>query len=210
MRIDIVSDVVCPWCFVGKRRFERAIQALPAGTVHVTWRPFRLNPEMPPEGMDRAAYLKAKFGDRGGSLHTQIENVGRSEGIDFAFDRITRAPNTLNAHRLIRHALASGQQTAMVEALFQAYFLDGKDVGDIDTLANIAQSAGLDAAGAAAYLASDEDREAVEEEDALARRIGINGVPCFMFEQKYAISGAQMPEAFHQVFAKLAEEAAAE
>jgi predicted DsbA family dithiol-disulfide isomerase len=207
MRIDIISDVVCPWCFIGKRRLERALETW-QGPVELAWRPFRLNPDLPPEGMDRQAYLKAKFGAASGRRFQQLEELGRAEGIAFAFDTIARAPNTLNAHRLIRHALAHGAQDPVVEALFHAYFIGGRDVGDIETLARIAADAGWDAAHAREYLASDADRDAVLEEEAAARGMGVNGVPCFIIDGKYALSGAQPPETFHQVFEKVASETA--
>jgi predicted DsbA family dithiol-disulfide isomerase len=209
MRIDIISDVVCPWCFIGKRRLERALADLPPNSVELAWRPFRLNPDLPPEGMDRQAYLQAKFGAAGGGArYRQVEEIGRDEGIPFAFDAIERAPNTLDAHRLIRHAIDSRRQDDMVEALFRAYFVEGRDVGDRDTLAAIADAVGIRRDDALAYLAGDADREAVLAEEDMAKRIGVTGVPCFVIERKYALSGAQPPEAFHEVFEKLASEAA--
>ena len=209
MRIDIISDVVCPWCYLGKRRLERALADLPPGAVELAWRPFRLNPEMPDGGMDRRAYMKAKFGEAGaGQAHQRLVEFGRAEGIAFDFDAIARAPQTLDAHRLIRRALAGDRQVDMVEALFRAYFVEGRDIGDRDTLADVAAGAGLGRDEARTYLDSDADRDAVIAEEQMARRIGVSGVPFFIVEGKYALSGAQPPEAFLQVFEKLAEEAA--
>jgi len=209
MRVDIVSDAICPWCFIGKRRFERALADMPAGTLEVGWRPFQLNPDMPREGMERAAYLKAKFGDaRGGRGYDAITEAGREEGIAFDFTAIKRTPNTLDAHRLIRYAGAQGRQDPTVEALFRAYFTAGSDIGDRTVLATIAGEAGLDRDAAATYLASETDIAEVRAEDDFARQVGIHGVPCFIFERKYAISGAQQPDVFRQVIEKVASGAA--
>lgn len=209
MIIDIVSDVICPWCFIGKRRLERALQLAPQDDVEIAWRPFQLNPEFPPEGMDRAAYLRAKFGDdQGGLLYQRLRAAGAPDGIDFQFERIQRTPNTLKPHRLIRWAATSGRQDAMVEALFRGYFLEGDDLSDDATLVRIAQSAGVDASEAAAYLASDRDVEAIRQEDAFARQVGITGVPCFIVDRKFALSGAQPPEALIELFEHARREAA--
>jgi len=211
IRIDIVSDVICPWCYIGKRRLERALAAEPPGTVEIGWRPFQLNPEMPPEGMSRKDYLRAKFGDSdGGDRYKHVIAAGLEEGIPFAFDRMQRTPNTVRAHRLNRFAERAGHQEAVVEALFQAYFVHARDVGDIDTLVDIASVCGLDADTVRAYLVSDEDDELIREEDAFARKIGIHGVPCFVVERKFMVSGAQPPEVFAQVFQRVRESAAAQ
>jgi predicted DsbA family dithiol-disulfide isomerase len=202
IRIDIISDVVCPWCFIGKRRLEKALSLRPEVEPEIVWRPFQLNPDMPEEGMARADYMAAKFGDRAHSrrIHQTIADAGASVGIAFAFDRILRSPNTLKAHRLIRHATRRGLGHATVTRLFESYFLEGRDIGDIETLATIAGEAGLDATAAAAYLASDAERDDVVSEDRNARRLGVNAVPCYIFDGQYAISGAQEPEFFFPVF----------
>lgn len=201
MIIDIVSDVICPWCYVGKRRLERALAMAPQSDLQIGWRPFQLNPDMPPEGMERTAYLEAKFGTaQGGLRYEQVTQAGAGEGIHFAFDRITRTPNTIKAHRLIRRAADTARQDAMVEALFRAYFLEGEDLGDDAALGRIAQAAGFAPADTAAYLAGDRDEAQIRSEDAFAREIGINGVPCFIIDRKFALSGAQAPEAFIEVF----------
>ncbi|HXP30055.1 MAG TPA: DsbA family oxidoreductase [Stellaceae bacterium] len=202
MRIDIVLDVICPWCFIGKRRLEKALARRPEITPELAWRPFQLNPDMPLEGMPRQDYLAAKFGgaQHAGRIYQAVTQAGVSVDIAFAFDRIRRTPNTRNAHRLIRHAEAEGRADAVVEALFRAYFLEGRDVGDRTTLAEIAGEAGLEWAEIAAFLAGDSALGEVLAEDRNARRIGINAVPCFIFAGQYAISGAQEPEFFFPVF----------
>ena len=144
--IDIVSDTVCPWCFIGKRRLERALaQRSPGEEFRVSWRPFQLNPDMPPEGRDRKAHLIAKFGGEDGlkRVYDAVIEAGKSEGIDFAFDKVERTPNTINSHRLLRMADEKGTQDAVSEELFKAYFLDGKDIGVIDVLVEIAETAGM-------------------------------------------------------------------
>jgi len=188
MILDVFSDTICPWCYVGKRRLERALEARPQRDLKIRWRAFQLNPGMPAEGMDRKAYIDAKFGgaERSRAIYDTVRAAGASEGIAFAFERIRRTPNTLQSHRLIRFAGGRDRQDETLEALFRAYFMDGRNIGD--------------RAEAADYLAGDTDAEAVLGEDALARRAGINGVPCFIFNGRFALSGAQEPEAFFQLF----------
>jgi predicted DsbA family dithiol-disulfide isomerase len=199
LTIDIVSDVVCPWCFIGKRRLEGALALYakehpdaPAPTV--TWRPFQLNPDLPPEGMARADYVARKFGPRGGAVYDRVSAVGREVGIDFAFDRIVRQPNTLAAHSLIELAGARGRQDAMKEAFFRAYFLEGADLTANENLVAIAESVGLDRAAAEEWLANGDARAAAAAEDARAREIGIEGVPFFIFNGRLGVSGAQPSE----------------
>ncbi|MBI3452537.1 MAG: DsbA family oxidoreductase [Rhodospirillales bacterium] len=209
MIIDIVSDAICPWCFIGKRRLERALLQAPQPDLRIGWRPFQLNPDMPAEGMDRKEYLRLKFGDRaGGRMYEAVEAAGREEGISFAFDRIPRTPNTILAHRLIRYAGRTERQDEIVEALFRAYFLEGMDIGRIETLASLCGALGMDTDEVERYLASEEDLADVKAEDAFARQIGVSGVPCFIIERKFAISGAQPPEAFLQAFERIRQEAA--
>jgi predicted DsbA family dithiol-disulfide isomerase len=202
MQIDIISDVVCPWCFIGKRRLEKALVMRPEIEAEITWRPFQLNPDMPAEGMARADYIATKFGDSGHSrrIHQTIAEAGATVGIDFAFDKIKRSPNTRNAHRLIRYATKQGVATDVVTRLFEGYFLQGRDIGDVVTLAKIAAEAGLDEREARAFLAGDSERDEIVAEDRNARRLGVNAVPCFIFAGQYAISGAQEPEFFLPVF----------
>ncbi len=206
MKILIVSDTICPWCYVGKRRFERALAERPDVEPDIEWRPFELNPQMPAEGLDRKTYMRAKFGsdERAGEIYAAIESAGDGEDIPFAFDDITRVPNTIASHRLISWSLALGHQNSVVEGLFRSYFLEGNDIGDVDILAEVAAAAGLDQAEAKAkakaYLSSEEGVEQTRAETQEAHRLGISSVPCFIFDGKYAVSGAQEPEVFSQVF----------
>jgi len=211
--VDIVSDAICPWCFIGKRRFEQALAQAPNDIeVLVAWRPYQLNPEMPPEGMDRKAYLSAKFGGdaRADQIYQRVRDAGQSVGIDFNFHGIPRTPNTINAHRLIGLAGRAGKQDALVEGLFRAYFLEGKDIGDVEVLASTAAAAGLEEKTVRDYLTGRDDVDRVENEDAMARRMGIQGVPCFILNRKYAISGAQEPAVFLEALELLKREAAGE
>ena len=194
--IDIVSDVVCPWCYVGKKHLEKALENMPEIDAVIRWHPFQLDPTIPSEGYDRKAYMKKKFGDDGRlkAAHERLEALGTANGIAFQFDNIQRSPNTLNAHRLIRWANDAGVQDAVVSALFQAYFEDGLDIGDTAVLAFIAGKAGMDSDLISARLESDLDRDSVQAEIAEAGRIGVTGVPFFILEQKLAVSGAQPSE----------------
>ena len=199
MEIEIFSDVICPWCFIGRKRIARALADNGHPEPKLRWRAFQLNPAMPPEGMERRAYLALKFGASGGGrAYEHLREIGAKEGIAFRFDDIARTPNTLAAHRLIRHA--GEDQTALVDALFDAYFLRGEDVGDIDRLAEIAARVGRDAEAVRRFLHSDEAEQDVRREDARARAMGIQGVPCFIIDRRYAISGAQEPEYFTPLF----------
>ena len=200
MHLDIYSDTVCPWCLVGKRRLEKALALRPEPGLTVRWRPFQLNPGMAAEGMPRAEYVALKFGDRGGDTYARIRGVGAEEGIAFAFERIARQPNTLNSHRLIDLAWQEGRQDAVVEALFKAFFLEGRDIGDRDVLAAAAGVAGMDGPSVARYLDGVEGVEHIAGEDAAAREAGISGVPFFVLDGAYALSGAQPSELFHKLF----------
>jgi predicted DsbA family dithiol-disulfide isomerase len=197
-RIDIVSDVICPWCFIGKRRLEKALALRPTLKAQLAWRPFQLNPDMPIGGMERHAYIAAKFGGTGQAdrIYENVAAVGRTVDIAFAFDRIRRTPNTQDAHRLIRYATASGSADVVVERLFGAYFIEGRDIGDRRTLVALAEETGHDAAAVRQWLYCDTGLEDVLAEDRGARRLGINAVPCFIFDGQYAVSGAQEPELF--------------
>lgn len=207
--IDVVSDVICPWCYIGKRRLERAVDmAAERHVFTVAWRPFQLNPGMPAEGMDRAAYLAAKFGDANGARESyrRIEIVGAELGIPFRFDRIRRTPNTLDAHRLIRFGQRAGRQQETVEALFEAYFTAGVDLGDRASLIEIAEGAGCDPGAVESYLASDEDRAAVIADDESARRMGIDGVPSFIFNRALLLPGAADAEMLVAAFDQVAQD----
>ncbi|HXC56210.1 MAG TPA: DsbA family oxidoreductase [Rhizomicrobium sp.] len=204
MQIDIVSDTVCPWCFIGKRRLARALALRPQVQAQVFWRPYRLDPTIPREGVDRRAYLKAKFGDspRSSAMGDAIRSEGAGEGIDFAFDKIAKTPNTLDSHRLIRWAAGAGVQDDLVERLFKAYFVDGRDIGDAAVLSAVAGEAGMDAALVADLLSKDADLAAVEREAGMASQMGISGVPTFIFDSRMMISGAREPELLARVIDK--------
>ena len=207
MRIDIISDTVCPWCFIGKRRLERALGEAPPGPVEVLWHPFQLNPDMPPDGMDRAQYLELKFGPRRQAAYAPVVEAGQAEGIPFAFERIPRMPNTFRSHRLIRRAGALGRQDSAVDALFRAYFLDGRNIGEVDELAAIAEeSVGIPAGAARDYLAGDADAAEVRAEDEAVRRMGVAGVPCFIIERRYVVHGAQDSSVFRAAFERVARD----
>lgn len=195
--VDVVSDVACPWCFLGKRRLERAITLLPDIDVTVRWRPYRLDPTIPPEGMDRRDYVIGKFGSLEAldAVHARLEDYGRAEGIDYRFDLITRSADTTDAHRLVRWAAADGKEEAMVERLFAAYFSEGRDIGDKSALAALGGEVGLDSAKVARRLATDEDRAAVLTEIEDAYRIGVTGVPTFIIDRRYGVVGAHPAEA---------------
>ena len=212
MQIDIFSDVICPWCFIGKRKLERALQEADVADVNLRWRAFQLNPDMPAAGMDRPVYLERKFGgqERASQIYARVADAGREAGIEFAFERIPRTPNTLDAHRLIRLASDQGRQDTVVEGLFQAYFVEGRDIGDHAELARLAQAAGLGApeGDLSAWLAGDAQTEAVLGECARAHELGITGVPCFVFDGRYALSGAQPAEVFRQALQSVAAGAA--
>lgn len=209
MRVTILSDTVCPWCFIGKRRFERALSMRPDLELQVSWQPFQLNPTMPQDGIDRRQYLAAKYGgvDRAERQYERIRQVGREEGISFNFGRIMRTPNTVNSHRLVHLAGRSGLQDDVMERLFGAYFIEGRDIGKDAVLTEVAAACGLDRESVCRYLAGDEDRAHILALDESARRNGISGVPCFVIEDRYAISGAQSPEIFHQIFDLVRQEA---
>jgi predicted DsbA family dithiol-disulfide isomerase len=207
MQIDVVSDTVCPWCFIGKKRLERAMALRPGVEFKVHWRPFRLDPTIPKEGVDRRAYLKAKFGDgpRTKSMGDVIRAEGAGEGIQFAFEKIERSPNTLDSHRLIRWAGSAGVQNEIVERVFGAYFLEGRDIGDREVLMDVAREGGMDAEILSGLFDGNADADLIEREDRLAHEMGISGVPTFIFENRYMLSGAREPEVLVRVIDKAAE-----
>ena len=214
-QIDIISDVVCPWCFIGKRNLERALDAwrakYPDEAPVVRWHPFQLNPQLPASGVPRSQYLENKFGGpaRAKEIYARVSAAGSRAGIDFDFDAIQVQPNTIDAHRLLHFSAERGKQDEMAEAIFRRYFLEGADLSSAEVLADIAQQAGLDRDEAAAYLASATDRELIEEQDRRARAIGVEGVPFFIFNQRLALSGAQPPEVIVDAMEKSREELAA-
>jgi predicted DsbA family dithiol-disulfide isomerase len=196
MNIEIVSDVVCPWCYVGKRRLEAALAQSDDAAVAVRWRPFQLDPTIPPQGHDRRAYMRAKFRDdaRLAEVHARLRAVGAEVGIDFDFEAISRSPNTLDAHRLIRWAAAIGMQDEVVERLFSAYFEHGRDISDRSVLVEIAGACGMDAEAVERRFAGGDEVAAVRAEIAEAQSLGVTGVPFFIFASRFAVSGAQSAE----------------
>ncbi|MEO8713719.1 MAG: DsbA family oxidoreductase [Acetobacteraceae bacterium] len=195
LSVEIVHDLVCPWCFLGMRRLMRTVHRRPDLLIDLTWRAFLLNPEMPRGGMGRPEYVVRKFGgeDRARRLYASIGEIGRNEGLLFRFDRIRRTPSSLDAHRLVRFAARQGRADAMVEALFSAHFTDGLDIGDLATLVLIAAACGLDPAAARLFLATDQETDAIHADNLRSHRLGINGVPCFVVAGRNAIAGAQEP-----------------
>jgi predicted DsbA family dithiol-disulfide isomerase len=205
--IDVISDVACPWCYLGKRRLEQAIEQFPDRTIAVRWHPFQLDPTIPTVGIDRRDYLERKFGsvDAVAPAHANLIAIGEREGIAYRFDRITRSPNTIDAHRLIRWADLAGRGDAMVERLFRAYFSDGVDIGDRLALIILAEEAGMPA-DTAARLASDEDRDTIKAEVEEIYRMGVSGVPCFIIDNRSAVVGAHPAEVLVEAIAKAAAE----
>src|SRR5258707_4320 len=194
LHIDVISDVICPWCFIGKRRLEKAVAAIEGQhEVRVRWLPFQLNPTMPREGISRQEYRTRKFGswERSLELDAKVVAFGKEDGIHFAFDRIERTPNTLDAHRLIWLADKEGVQDAVVEALFRAYFTEGRDISNQHTLRDVFAEAGLDRNKVEAVLDGDDGLGAIKEADELARRFRVEGVPFFIVNGKLTLSGAQ-------------------
>jgi predicted DsbA family dithiol-disulfide isomerase len=199
LTIEIYSDVVCPWCYIGKRRLERALDQLNGAVqTRITWRPFQLNPTMPKDGMDRATYLEAKFGslDAFRQLEEHVLAAGASERIPFAFEKVARASNTFLAHRLIWYAGQQGRQDAVVESLFRGYFTEGADIGSVPVLGQLAGRAGLAAAAVELFLQSEEGATEVKAEEAAGHRLGIRGIPHFVLNQASGVSGAQPVDVF--------------
>src|SRR5882724_9598229 len=207
MQIDVISDTVCPWCFIGKRRLMRAMALRPHIAFDVKWRPYRLDPTVPKGGMDRQAYMRAKFGDdpmRIVEMHKLIAQEGAKEGIEFDFAAISRRPDTLDSHRLIRWAESHGVQDEVVERLFIAYFENGENIGNIRVLADIADLCGMDGVEVAQMLESDTDAALVAREDQIAHEMGVTGVPAMIFGGKLAVSGAREPELLVAVIDRVA------
>lgn len=211
MKIEYIFDTVCPWCYVGKRRLERALAQRPDTRAAIQWRPFLLNPDIPPEGIDRRAYLDRKFGGpaRVQRVHSAVAAAGEAEGIAFDFECIQRAPNTMNSHRMIRFAGGQGREADTVEALYRAYFCEGRDIGSVTELLAIGENVGLPVAALQSYLRSDSDIAAVLNDNARAHRLGVNGVPCLVLDGVYAVAGAQEPDVLLRLI-DIAREAEAE
>lgn len=209
LSIDVVHDLVCPWCFLGVRRLRRTLRSRPDLLFELNWRPFLLNPDMPRSGMSRADYVVRKFGgeDRARRLYASIAEIGRTEGVLFRFERIRRTPSSVDAHRLARWAARYGRAGEMVEALFSAYFTDGHDIGDVMVLSAVAAACGLDGGAARRFLLGDDEIDQVHAENLRAHRLGINGVPCFVVAGRHAIAGAQEPEVIERLLDVAAVEA---
>lgn len=208
IKLDIMSDPICPWCYIGKAHLDRALTANPDHPFNIEWHPFQLNPDMPSEGMDRRTYLERKFGGKEGAIRAYapvVENAERA-GLKIDFDAMKRTPNTLDAHRLIHWAGIEGRQTAAVSALFKAYFVDGRDIGDPEVLADIADSIEMDASVVTRLLESDADAQDIRDRDTHSREMGINSVPTFIVAGKHAVPGAQPPELWTRVIGELTEE----
>lgn len=215
-RIDVISDVICPWCYIGKRQLERALDILEKDKIHlaVAWHPFQLNPDMPAEGIEREKYRIAKFGSlqRSRQLDERITETAHTVGLDFHMEKLTRTPNTLAAHRVIRLAAQRGVQDGVVEALFEGYFCDGADLGDAKKLAELGHKGGLEYDAVVALLAGDEGKREVAAADQMARNCGIQGVPSFALQGHVLFSGAapaeEMAKAFHRAWDVLKTKAA--
>lgn len=205
-RLDIISDPICPWCYIGKAQLDRAIAESGINPFDITWRIFQLNPDMPAEGMDRKQYLETKFGgpERAREIYTRIENAAADAGIEVAFDRIPRTPNTMDAHRLIRWSRTTGHQSALVDRLFRDYFTQGRDISDHAVLTEAGESVGMERDVVQRLLAGDADREQLIEEERAAREMGVNGVPCFVLGGRYVLQGAQPAETWAKVIRELA------
>ena len=211
MRIDIYSDTVCPWCFLGKRRFDRALAERPQYEPQITWRPFELNPEIPWEGVERSAYLAAKIGDpaRVAALEEALVGHGAALGMRFRFDLIERVPNTRRSHLLIAHAGRRGLQAEVKDRIMQAYFEEGVDIGDIDELVRIGTQGGLSERESRAALVLREGQDGIVAAERHASVLGITGVPTFVFDGQYTVSGAQEPATFTRILDQVAAFAAA-
>jgi predicted DsbA family dithiol-disulfide isomerase len=209
LTIDVVSDVVCPWCYLGEKRLEEALSE-DVGPVTVRWRPYQLDPTIPEGGLDRTEYMEKKFGKSGRlqSAHENLTRLGAEVGVPFAFDKIRRSPNTLDAHRLIRWAVAAGVQAEVADRLFKAYFVEGRDIGDRGVLTEIAGECGLDASEVEELLAGDADIDLVREEIEQAQAMGVSGVPFFIFGGRVGVPGAQEPSVLRQAIAQARQEMA--
>ena len=202
IQIDLFSDVICPWCFIGKRRLERALKIRSNPRVDINWRAFQLNPDMPKNGIAREQYIEANFGgpERAQGIYDNIRRVGETEGLEFRFDKIKRTPNTILAHRLISWSKHLKISDLVVERLFKAYFFEGLDIGSMETLIELLEELEINTEAFKSYIKTDNGLDEVSDETRFAYENGITGVPCFIFDKKYSVSGAQEPEAFFPLF----------
>ncbi len=205
VKLDIVSDPICPWCYIGKAHLEKALEAQPNHPFTIEWHPFQLNPDMPLNGMDRRAYLEGKFGGKDGAVraYAPVAEHAEKAGLALNLEGIKRTPNTINAHRLIHWAGIEGKQNAAVDALFQANFVEGKDIGDVDVLVEIAIAVGMEGEVTRKLLEGDSDIENIRDRDAHSRKMGVNSVPTFIVANQHAVPGAQPPELWAQVIADI-------
>ena len=205
IKLDIMSDPICPWCYIGKTHLDKALAEVPDHPFVIEWHPFQLNPDMPDEGMDRREYLERKFGGKDGAVRAYAPVVEHAEnaGLNIDFEGMKRTPNTLDAHRLIHWAGIEGKQDAVVDALFNAYFVEARDIGDHEVLADVADSVGMDAAVVLKLLQSDADREDIRNRDSHSREMGVNSVPTYIVANQHAVPGAQPPELWAKVIAEI-------
>lgn len=201
VKLDIISDPVCPWCYIGKTNLEAALAQRPDHPFVIEWHPFQLNPDMAADGADRRAYLDAKFGgpDKAAAIYARITDHAASVGLTLHLDAIQRTPNTVNAHRLIHWAGIEDKQDEAVDALFAAYFTDGRDIGSTEVLADIADTIGMDASVVARLLASDADADDIRARDVHSRQMGVSAVPTFIVAHRHAVQGAQPAEVWVQI-----------
>jgi predicted DsbA family dithiol-disulfide isomerase len=205
--IDVVSDVICPWCFLGKRRLDKALSLIPEVQAEIMFRPFFLDPTIPADGLNRHEYMAAKFGEeRLKTIHDPLIKAGKEDGVPFHFDKITRTPNTMDAHRLLRWAKIEGKQPEIAEALFMAYWSNGRDVGDHEVLADIAAAHGMNREKILNALGTDQDKSEVSAETTQAQQIGVTGVPTYIINRKYGVVGAQSAELLAEQIKKAASE----
>ncbi|MES2436290.1 MAG: DsbA family oxidoreductase [Pseudomonadota bacterium] len=212
IRLDIFSDPVCPWCLIGKAHLDRALEAHPDHPFIIAWHPFQLNPDMPAEGVEKRPYLAKRLGGEAkvDAIHDRLRQIAKEAGVAMDPDKPEMLPNTMNAHRMIHWAGIEGKQTAMVSALFRAYWRDGRDIGDSEELCDIAEEVGMDPVAVARLLATDADLDDLRARDVDARKKGVTAVPTFLIAQQYVVSGAQPPEVWAQVIEELVAKAAAE
>ncbi|MCZ6657884.1 MAG: DsbA family oxidoreductase [Gammaproteobacteria bacterium] len=207
MKIEIFSDVVCPWCYIGKKRLDMVLSSSVGEGVDVRWRPYQLYPRMPVEGLDRAAFLEASYGDRAdrSKIPERIRIEAEDVGLDLDFGAIEKMPNTLQAHRLLSYAESTGTQHELAEVLFEYYFCEGKDVGDVEVLVDAGESVGMDASRVRTYLRSEADVESLREQFARATELGVSGVPYYLLAGRFGIPGAQTPDVIGQFIERAKE-----
>jgi predicted DsbA family dithiol-disulfide isomerase len=201
VKLDIISDPICPWCYIGKANLDRALAQFPEHPFTIEWHPFQLNPDMPKAGMDRKTYLETKFGGKAAAVRAYAPVIAHAEqaGLTINLEAMQTTPNTIDAHRLIHWAGIEARQTLIVDLLFAAYFVEGRDIGNAEVLADIADTAGLDAAVVTRLLASDADCDAIRARDAHSRKMGVTAVPTFIVAGKHAVPGAQPPDVWEQI-----------